>query len=77
MQVRRNFLVTLGLGPVAMASGQTSSGREAVPDQQSGASAVNLDIFQASYKGDIPRVKELAKLNPAIHVFLLVAILKR
>jgi ankyrin repeat protein len=57
MSNRRTFIATLGVGPVALAPGQTpvSIAKDSAPD-----------IFQAAYKGDIPRATELAKLNPAI-----------
>src|SRR5258708_5946924 len=57
MNNRRTFLATLGLVPAALAPGQTSP---AVVSEST------LDIFQAAYKGDIPRATEFAKLNPAI-----------
>ncbi len=61
MQHRRNFFSTLSLGSIALASGQTKSVAPAPS-----AADPTLDIFQAAYKGDIPRATELAKLNPAI-----------
>jgi uncharacterized protein len=60
MQPRRTFLSTLSVSAVALASEQTPS---TAPAPSADPSA---DIFQAAYKGDIPRATELAKLNPAI-----------
>ncbi len=66
MHNRRSFLATLGLSPVAVASAQTSSATSGQPAAPSAFKDSTLDIFQAAYKGDIPRATELAKLNPAI-----------
>jgi ankyrin repeat protein len=58
MNNRRSFLATVGLAGIA--SGVTVEAAPlAAPDGE-------LDIFQAAFKGDIPRATELAKLNPAI-----------
>jgi uncharacterized protein len=62
MQPRRNFLSALGLGSAAFASGQTGPMVPGKPDPPH----PTMDIFQAAYKGDVPRATELAKLNPAI-----------
>jgi ankyrin repeat protein len=63
---RRNFLAMLGFSPVALASGQTPSKMSEPPATSGAGKDSTLDIFQAAYKGDIPRATELAKLNPAI-----------
>jgi ankyrin repeat protein len=66
MNNRRSFLATLGFGPAALAAGQTSSGISGQPAAPAAVKDATLDIFQAAYKGSIPRATELAKLNPAI-----------
>jgi ankyrin repeat protein len=66
MDNRRSFITTVGFAPAAWAAGQTSS---SVSGQAAAATAVKeatADIFQAAYKGDVPRATELAKINPAI-----------
>jgi ankyrin repeat protein len=62
---RRTFLSALSMTPAALALGQTSS---SAPGPQAASVMKNPtnDIFQASYKGDVPGATELAKLNPAI-----------
>src|SRR5262249_33545747 len=66
MNTRRRFLATLGVGPAALASGQTSSGSQPAAVLAGNRSDSSLDIFQAAQKGDITRATELAKVNPAI-----------
>ena len=63
MSHRRNFLLTLGIGPAACAFPQSTSSPQA---PSSPAKDSDADIFQAAAKGDIARATELAKQNPAI-----------
>lgn len=66
LKSRRRFLATVGAGPLALASAQTSSsvsGPQAVPP---GGKDSTPDIFQAAYRGDIPRATVLTQMNPAI-----------
>jgi ankyrin repeat protein len=63
MNNRRTFVATLGLGPVALVSGQTIANTSGPVTKSPTAAA---DIFEAAYRGDIARATELAKLNPAI-----------
>src|SRR5579872_5231132 len=62
MNNRRSFLATLTLAPVALAPAQNTATAPLPPS----AGDASLDVFQAAYKGDIPRATELAKWNPAI-----------
>ncbi len=63
MNNRRSFLATVSLAPMALAQNSVppTGGMPPAPKGDS-----TLDIFQAAYKGDIPRATELSKLNPAI-----------
>jgi ankyrin len=63
MNNRRTFVATLGMGPVALATGQTLTSTSSPAPT---APACGPDIFQAAYQGDTTRATELAKLNPAI-----------
>ena len=67
MNNRRAFLTTTALGGVAGSMAFTLRREipldEPVSPEPDGELA---DIFQAAFKGDIPRATELAKLNPAI-----------
>jgi ankyrin repeat protein len=63
MSNRRTFLSTLSSLAVtpALAASQPATPQAAADPKQP-----QLDIFEAAFKGDLPRATELAKLNPAI-----------
>jgi len=58
MNNRRSFLATAGVGGIA-GSIRADAGMPSPSPEP-------LDIFQAAFRGDIPRATEMAKLNPAI-----------
>ena len=59
MNNRRDFLATLGLGPMV------ASAQPGVPPAAKSSGSAS-DIFEAASAGDVSRATELAKLNPAI-----------
>lgn len=64
MKTRRSFLTATGLAAISATLQAEPAGQSAPPPAPTGDAT--LDVFQAAFKGDIPRVTELAKANPGI-----------